>query len=200
MVSKQVSAVLVFVVVGTLAFTAQSFAHDQEEHDDASLPPLILGVLDFPNSGAAAAQDAFSRGVMLLHSFEFDDAHSAFLAAQAIDPGFAMAIWGEAMTFNHPLWGQQDREEALKALSRDKKRAANLRPPPLRPGFRLSLAYGVKVRLSGFPRSYGLPELNCSTSESSMSPPPIADKSTSVAIAPLPGVAPIMPSVAVTEP
>ncbi len=118
MVSKQVSAVLVFVVVGTLAFTAQSFAHDQEEHDDASLPPLILGVLDFPNSGAAAAQDAFSRGVMLLHSFEFDDAHSAFLAAQAIDPGFAMAIWGEAMTFNHPLWGQQDREEALKALAK----------------------------------------------------------------------------------
>ena len=118
MINKQINAVLVFVVVGTLAFTSQSFAHDEEEHDDASLPPLILGVLDFPNSGAAAAQDAFSRGVMLLHSFEFDDAHSAFLAAQAIDPGFAMAIWGEAMTFNHPLWGQQNREEALKALAK----------------------------------------------------------------------------------
>ena len=124
MISKQISAVLVFVVVGTLAITLQSFAHDQEEHDDASLPPLILGVLDFPNSGAAAAQDAFSRGVMLLHSFEFDDAHSAFLAAQAIDPGFAMAIWGEAMTFNHPLWGQQDREAALKALAKLAPRGA----------------------------------------------------------------------------
>jgi tetratricopeptide (TPR) repeat protein len=118
MIGKQISVVLVFVVIGTLAFTAQSFAHDQEEHDDASLPPLILGVLDFPNSGATAAQDAFSRGAMLLHSFEFDDAHSAFLAAQAIDPGFAMAIWGEALTFNHPLWAHQDREEALKALAK----------------------------------------------------------------------------------
>jgi tetratricopeptide (TPR) repeat protein len=118
MISKQVSAVFVSVVVGTFAIAAQSFALDQEEHDDASLPPLILGVLDFPNSGAAAAQDAFSRGVMLLHSFEFDDAHSAFLAAQAIVPGFALAIWGEAMTFNHPLWGEQDREEALKALAK----------------------------------------------------------------------------------
>ena len=118
MISKQISAVFVFVVVGTLALTTLSFAHEPEEHDDASLPPLILGILDFPNSGAAPAQDAFSRGVMLLHSFEFDDAHSAFLAAQAIDPGFAMAIWGEAMTFNHPLWGQQDREEALKALAK----------------------------------------------------------------------------------
>ncbi len=118
MISKRISTVLVFAAIGTLAFAAQIFAHDPEESGDASLPPLILGVLDFPNSGAAAAQDAFSRGVMLLHSFEFDDAHSAFLAAQAIDPGFAMAIWGEAMTFNHPLWAQQDREEALKALTK----------------------------------------------------------------------------------
>lgn len=118
MISKQMRTVVVFIVVGSLALTAPSFAHDEEEHDEASLPPLILGVLDFPNSGAAAAQDAFSRGVMLLHSFEFADSHSAFLEAQAIDPGFAMAIWGEAMTFNHPLWAQQDREEALKALAK----------------------------------------------------------------------------------
>jgi len=116
MINKKIAAVLAIVAIGAL--TAQSFAHDQEEHDDASLPPLILGVLDFPNSGAAEAQDAFSRGVMLLHSFEFDDAHSAFLEAQAVAPGFAMAIWGEAMTFNHPLWAQQDRESALKALAK----------------------------------------------------------------------------------
>lgn len=115
MIKKRISAVFIFAVVVTLAITAQSFAHDQ---DDNSLPPLILGVLDFPNSGAVAAQDAFSRGVMLLHSFEFDDAHSAFLEAQVVDPGFAMAIWGEAMTFNHPLWAQQDREEAIKALAK----------------------------------------------------------------------------------
>ena len=118
MTRKLLSAVLAHIVAVSLTFTAQSFAHDGEEHDEDSLPPLILGVLDFPNSGAAEAQDAFSRGVMLLHSFEFDDAHSAFLEAQAIDAGFAMAIWGEAMTFNHPLWAQQDREEALKALAK----------------------------------------------------------------------------------
>jgi len=115
MILKRIVAVVAF---GALAVAVQSFAHDQEQHDDASLPPLILGVLDFPNSGAAEAQDAFSRGVMLLHSFEFDDAHSAFLEAQEIDTGFAMAIWGEAMTFNHPLWAQQDRESALKVLAK----------------------------------------------------------------------------------
>ena len=80
--------------------------------------PLILGVLDFPTSGAPAAQDAFERGVKLLHSFEFSDARAAFLEAQAIDAGFVMAIWGEAMTHNHPLWEHQDRDAALAALAK----------------------------------------------------------------------------------
>ncbi len=112
-------AVLYFSVAG-----APTFAHDTADAHDDSLPPLILGVLDFPNSGAAAAQDAFSRGVMLLHSFEFDDSRSAFLEAQSIDPGFAMAIWGEAMTLNHPLWSQQDQEAALQVLDKLPPRGA----------------------------------------------------------------------------
>ena len=94
-------------------------AHEGDDHEEPeSGPPLILGVLDFPNSGAEAAQDAFTRGVLLLHSFEFSDARSAFLEAQAIDPGFVMSIWGEALTLNHPLWAEQDREEALKVLAK----------------------------------------------------------------------------------
>jgi tetratricopeptide (TPR) repeat protein len=116
MITNRIVTVLAIVALGVSA--APAFGHGQEEHDDESLPPLILGVLDFPNSGASEAQAAFSRGVMLLHSFEFDDAHNAFLEAQEIDPGFAMAIWGEALTFNHPLWAQQDREAALEALAK----------------------------------------------------------------------------------
>lgn len=84
----------------------------------ADAPPPILGTLHFPTSGSAAAQPAFERGVMLLHSFEYEDARDAFLEAQAADPGFAMAIWGEAMTLNHPLWDQQNREEALEVLEK----------------------------------------------------------------------------------
>jgi len=33
-----------------------------------------LGRLSFPNSGPPEAQDAFVRGVLLLHSFEYEDA------------------------------------------------------------------------------------------------------------------------------
>jgi len=77
-----------------------------------------LGSVDFPNSGAEEAQEAFIRGVLLLHSFEYADAKEAFVEAQQIDPAFAMAYWGEAMTYNHPLWRQQEKEAALAALDR----------------------------------------------------------------------------------
>jgi tetratricopeptide (TPR) repeat protein len=77
-----------------------------------------LGEIHFPTSGAAAAQPDFERGVLLLHSFEYDDAAAAFREAERRDPGFAMAYWGEAMTYNHPLWHEQDRAAALAALAR----------------------------------------------------------------------------------
>ena len=77
-----------------------------------------LGELDFANSGAPEAQQQFVLGLLLLHSFEYDDAREAFQAAQEIDPDFAMAYWGEAQTHNHPIWQQQDREAARAALAK----------------------------------------------------------------------------------
>jgi tetratricopeptide (TPR) repeat protein len=77
-----------------------------------------LGSLSFPNSGAAEAQHDFLRGVLLLHSFEYRDAAEAFRKAQEIDPDFALAYWGEAMTYTHPVWNEKDRDAALEALSR----------------------------------------------------------------------------------
>jgi tetratricopeptide (TPR) repeat protein len=77
-----------------------------------------LGTIEFPNSGAAEAQPSFVRGVLLLHSFEYADAAEAFREAQRLDPHFAMAYWGEAMTYNHSLWGEQDREAAWEVLKR----------------------------------------------------------------------------------
>ena len=77
-----------------------------------------LGSIDFPNSGAAAAQPAFVRGVLLLHSFEYGPAAAAFREAERIDPGFAMAYWGEALTYTHPVWNQQDAGAGRAALQR----------------------------------------------------------------------------------
>ena len=77
-----------------------------------------LGETTFANSGAVEAQEPFLRGTLLLHSFEYDDARDAFREAQAIDPTFAMAYWGEAMTHNHPVWMRQDRDAAREVLAR----------------------------------------------------------------------------------
>lgn len=77
-----------------------------------------LGEISFPTSGAAEAQPHFVRGVLFLHSFEYEDAARAFRRAREIDPDFAMAYWGEAMSHNHPVWMQQDREAAVAALER----------------------------------------------------------------------------------
>src|SRR5690606_18685322 len=58
------------------------------------------------------------RGLLMLHSFEYEDAREAFQEARRLDPAFAMAYWGEAMTHNHPIWQEQDRDAALEALGR----------------------------------------------------------------------------------
>jgi tetratricopeptide (TPR) repeat protein len=75
-----------------------------------------LGTIDFPNSGAPGAQAPFIEGVKALHSFQFDEAGVAFRAAQQADPDFALAYWGEAMSYNHPLWAEQDTAAARAAL------------------------------------------------------------------------------------
>ena len=77
-----------------------------------------LGVISFPTSGSPAAQPHFIRGVLLMHSFEYPDAAAEFRKAEALDPGFAMAYWGEAMTFTHPVWNEQNRDSARAVLAR----------------------------------------------------------------------------------
>jgi len=80
--------------------------------------PTVLGRISFPNSGAAAAQPAFIRGVLLLHSFEYDAAIAAFREAERVDPAFALAYWGEAMSYNQPLWYNESPDKARAALAK----------------------------------------------------------------------------------
>jgi tetratricopeptide (TPR) repeat protein len=101
-------ATVVFAIAAVPAVSAAAAAPQEAK----------LGTIEFPTSGSAAAQPHFIRGVLLLHSFEYEDAATAFREAQRLDPDFAMAYWGEAMTYNHPLWAQQDRDAAREALAR----------------------------------------------------------------------------------
>lgn len=77
-----------------------------------------LGKIDFPTSAGPEAQKHFIKGVLLLHSFEYWDARDDFHAAQKLEPDFAMAYWGEAMTYNHPVWNRTYPAEASAALNK----------------------------------------------------------------------------------
>jgi tetratricopeptide (TPR) repeat protein len=94
------------VFVGLLAFGLRPAAAQR------------LGRIDFPTSGTGAAAAQFHLGVLYLHSFEYPSALGAFRAAERIDPRFAMAYWGEAMTYTHPVWNQQDLGAGRAALAR----------------------------------------------------------------------------------
>src|SRR6187402_391714 len=84
----------------------------------AGQAPPAVGRISFPNSGSPAAQADFQRGVAWLHSFGYEDAIDAFRAAQKTDPGFAMAYWGEAMSFSQPLWQFEEVEKGRAALAK----------------------------------------------------------------------------------
>src|SRR6476646_9205694 len=77
-----------------------------------------LGTINFPTSAKPAAQAPFLVGTKALYNFEFDIAAEAFQQSQKADPGFALAYWGEAMSYNHPLWAQQDLAAARRVLER----------------------------------------------------------------------------------
>lgn len=88
------------------------------EHAPGAHSNERLGTVTFPNSGKPAAQTSFLRGLALLHSFEYEDAGEAFREAQRTDPAFAVAYWGEALTYAKLLWGLDNPEAARVALAR----------------------------------------------------------------------------------
>ena len=80
-----------------------------------------LGRVEFPTSGSKEAQAHFLRGLAALHSFWYEEALEAFRESTKVDPDFAMGYWGEAMTYNHPLWSEQDIAGARQVLAKLKE-------------------------------------------------------------------------------
>src|SRR3954453_322411 len=69
------------------------------------------GKIEFPISSATAVRPEFERGVALLHSFFYEEARRLFTATAEKDPNCAMAQWGIAMTWWHPIWTPPAPEE-----------------------------------------------------------------------------------------
>jgi len=99
-----------------LAFS--SLSASAHNGPDPESPTSAAGEVAFENSGAPGAQKDFLYGLAQLHNFQYESAADAFRRAQAIDPSFAMAYWGEALTYDHPVWVEEDVAAARAALNR----------------------------------------------------------------------------------
>ena len=116
------SNLLVVAIAATLSALPGSAAqaHQAPSHEVFQAQKIDqLGQLAFPTSTKSPeAQSAFVEGMLLLHLFEYQYAQLAFQNAQALDPDFALAYWGEAMTATHPVWNQQNMAAGRAALAK----------------------------------------------------------------------------------
>ena len=113
---------MALLILGAVLATAQE-DHLSHEHVVAG-----LGTVDFPTSCDASAQKLISRAVALLHSFGYEEARITFYDAAKSDPVCAMAYWGVARTWYHPIWAPPLPEELAqgeaalnRALAKDAK-------------------------------------------------------------------------------
>ena len=106
---KSIGRISTVIGIASVALTLGGPIHAQFEH---------VGSIDFPTSAQGEAQQHFLRGVAILHSFGWKQAIEQFRAAQAIDPDFALAYWGETLAYNHPLQPEANAESPREALKR----------------------------------------------------------------------------------
>src|SRR5438067_4522864 len=70
-----------------------------------------VGKVTFPIACTPDVQSDFARGVALLHSFFYEEARRVFTSVAERDPKCAMAQWGIAMTWWHPIWTPPNPDE-----------------------------------------------------------------------------------------
>ena len=101
--------IAVLVAAGTLGLRAQAPAR----------PAASPWSVEFQTSTTSAqAKEHFVQGVTLMHLFMYQDAAREFQAAQKADPAFAMAYWGEALTYYRPIWREYEPGPAAAVVQR----------------------------------------------------------------------------------
>lgn len=95
-------------------------------HEHEHPVPEKLGTVQFPTSCSSTEQKSFERAVALLHSFAYSAAEKAFADVAKADPKCAMAHWGIAMTYFHPLWPPPIAEADVVRGQTEIERAAQL--------------------------------------------------------------------------
>jgi len=74
-----------------------------------------IGTAHMEISCAPVVRARFDRALALLHNFWYARALTQFQEILKADPECAMAYWGAAMTYNHPLWDEPSRADEAAA-------------------------------------------------------------------------------------
>ena len=93
---------LIFLVGLASSFLALNYVKSATAPEPGDLRGV--GKVTFPITCAADVQSDFARSVALLHSFFYEEARRVFTSVAERDPKCAMAQWGIAMTWWHPIW------------------------------------------------------------------------------------------------
>lgn len=102
-----------------------------------------IGDIFFPVTASPLATEHFTLGVAYLHNFGFTQARDEFRRARQLEPGFAMAYWGEALSYNNPLGMEQDVDsprQLLELLGPSASAIAARAPEGLERGFMTAAA------------------------------------------------------------
>lgn len=105
---------LAALALALLATVATAVSEARDSGDSSQVPGAstdVLGEVSFPVSCDPAVQPAFNDATATLHSFEFAEARAMFEEIAAQDADCAMAHWGIAETYYHPLWAPPSRED-----------------------------------------------------------------------------------------
>ncbi|MFT4605868.1 MAG: tetratricopeptide (TPR) repeat protein [Rhodothermales bacterium] len=104
-VASSFSLTTVLLLTITLAACSDEAGHSAElarEVTDAQ--GRSLGSIALTVTCADDAAVHIRRGTALLHNMTYTQAATTFEEAAALDPSCALAYWGQAMSYVHPLW------------------------------------------------------------------------------------------------
>ena len=108
-VSLRSSSIQLALVLGLLSLSSACAESNPEGASPVSevtdVDGTQLGSVAIPVSSCSTeAATHLRRGTALLHNMTFFQAESEFRAALERDEGCALAYWGVAMSYLHPLW------------------------------------------------------------------------------------------------
>ena len=106
--------ILSVVLVIWVACAGQVFAGSSASRAVSRESRVQLGSVDFQTSCSPQVQQKMNQAVALLHSFQYQQAESAFADVAQRDPRCAMAEWGKAMSLYHQLWDFPDADTLAK--------------------------------------------------------------------------------------